>query len=180
MIDVVGVPDGFVQLVGEAQCEDVLHRLFTEVVVDAEHTVGWKHRLDNRVQFTSGLQVTSEGLLDDDSTPFTVFLLCQPRVTQPLCDLRKRLGWNRQVEGVIAHGPAITIQLLDRVLQSPEGRGIIEFSLHEPNTLRQLGPDILIEGRACVLLDRVIDDLGEVLVFPVSPRESDEREPGGK
>ena len=44
VVDVVVVPDRLVQLVGEAQRQQVLHRLLAEVVVDPEHALGREHR----------------------------------------------------------------------------------------------------------------------------------------
>jgi hypothetical protein len=69
VVDVVGVPDRLVQLVGEAQGEDVLHRLLAEVVVDAEDRVGREGDLERGVELARRLQVGAEGLLDDDPTP---------------------------------------------------------------------------------------------------------------
>src|SRR5699024_11450059 len=42
VVDEVGVPDRFVQLVREAQREDVCHLLLAQVVVDAEDVLGRK------------------------------------------------------------------------------------------------------------------------------------------
>ena len=75
VVDVVGVPDGLVELVREPQRQDVLHRLLAEVVVDAEHRVGREHRGDDVVQLARRLQVAAERLLDDDATPLVVALL---------------------------------------------------------------------------------------------------------
>ena len=46
-------------------------------------------------------------------------------------------------------------------------RVVAEVALHEPEALGQLLPDLLAELGAGVLLDRVVHDLGEVLVDPV-------------
>ncbi len=79
VVDVVGVPDRFVELVGEAQRQDVLDRLLAEVVVDAEHGVGREDRLDDVVQLARRLQVAAERLLDDDAAPLAVLLLGEAR-----------------------------------------------------------------------------------------------------
>ena len=53
---------------------------------------------------------------------------------------------------------------------------VVEVAGHEPEALGELLPDLLAERRARVLLDRVVHDLGEVLVGPVAPGEPDQRE----
>lgn len=50
MVDVVGVPQRVEQLVRETQRQDVLNRLLTEVVVDAEHRILGKHLADNSIE----------------------------------------------------------------------------------------------------------------------------------
>ena len=55
-------------------------------------------------------------------------------------------------------------------------RRVVEGARHETETLGQVAPHALAERRPRVLLDRVVDDLAEVLVGPVAPGEPDERE----
>ena len=52
VVNVVGVPQGFEQLICKTQSENVLHRLFAEVVVDSKNRVCWKHRFDNRIELS--------------------------------------------------------------------------------------------------------------------------------
>ena len=82
VVDEVGVPDRLVQLVREAQRQDVLDRLLAEVVVDAEHRVGREHRRDDVVQLAGRLQVGAERLLDDHAAPLVVVLLGEARALQ--------------------------------------------------------------------------------------------------
>ena len=76
MVDEVGVPDRLVQLVREAQGQDVLDRLLAEVVVDAEHRVGREHRRDDVVQLAGGLQVGAGFSIT--TAPLVVVLLGEP------------------------------------------------------------------------------------------------------
>ena len=50
VVHIVGVPERLEQLVGEAQRQDVLHRLLAQVVVDPEDRVRREHRLDDVVE----------------------------------------------------------------------------------------------------------------------------------
>ena len=55
VVNVVVVPQRLKHHVGEANREDVLNGFLAEVVVDAEHSIGREHRLDDVVKLTSGL-----------------------------------------------------------------------------------------------------------------------------
>ena len=69
VVDVVRVPDRIEQLVGEAQRQDVLHRLLAQVVVDAEHRRLGEDAVDHLVERAGALQIVAERLLDDDAAP---------------------------------------------------------------------------------------------------------------
>ena len=69
VVDVVAVPDGLEDAVGEAEDEDVLDGLFAEVVVDAEDLVFVEDLVDLVVERAGGLEIVAEGLLDDDADP---------------------------------------------------------------------------------------------------------------
>ncbi|MEZ5184077.1 MAG: hypothetical protein R2702_19760 [Acidimicrobiales bacterium] len=65
VVDVVSVPDGLEQAVGEAEGEDVLGRLLAEEVVDAEHLLLAEHLVHRGVQDPRRAEVHAEGLLHD-------------------------------------------------------------------------------------------------------------------
>ena len=64
----------------------------------------------------------------------------------------------------------------DRLGEQVECGGVVERARHEAEPLGEVAPDVLAEGRPGVLLDRVVDDLAEVLGGPVAAGEADERE----
>ncbi len=76
--------------------------------------------------------------------------------------------------------PRFGVELVDRRAQTLEGLGVVELALHEADALEQLLPRLVAELGAGVLLDRVVDDLGEVLVLPVATGEADQGEPRGQ
>ena len=92
VVDVVAVPDRLEDRVGEAQHEQVLHRLFAEVVVDAVDLLLVEHGVDHLVELLGGGQVGAERLLDDHP----------PRAAMP-------------------RRPARAAQLLDRRFVEPRG-----------------------------------------------------------
>ena len=67
--DVVPVPDGFEDLVGEAQVHDVLDRLLPQEVIDAVDPVLVHHLEEPLVQRAGGGEVVPERLLDHDASP---------------------------------------------------------------------------------------------------------------
>ncbi len=93
-----------------------------------------------------------------------------------LDDVAEELRRDREVEGVVAVGAADLVELLDGAPQVVEGDVVVEVAGHEPEALGELPPDLLAELGAGVLLDRVVDDLREVLVGPVAAGEADEAE----
>ena len=178
VIDEVRVPDGLEEHVREPQREQVLHRLLTEVVIDAEHCVGREDALDDLVELARGLQIRAERLLDHDAAPLARLLLREPGGAQLLGHLRERFRRDREVEGVVAHRAAIAVELIECGPQPPERLGVVERALHEPHTLGQLLPDLLAERGTGVLAHRVVHHGGEVLVRPVAAREADQGEAG--
>jgi hypothetical protein len=79
---------------------------------------------------------------------------------------------------VVAAGAAVLVEFLDRLAEPLKRRIVVERALHEPDALRELVPDRLIKRGPCVGLDGVLHLRGEVLVVPVPPAETDQREAG--
>ena len=180
VVDVVAVPHRLEQLVGEAQRQQVLDRLLAEVVVDPEHRVGGEHRLDDLVELAGARQVVPERLLDDHAAPGVALGVRQPAAGELLDHDGERAGRHRQVEGVVAAGAAVLVELAHGAGELVEGVVVVEAALDEAEPVGQLLPDLLGERRAGVLLDGVVDDLGEVLPVPVAAGEADEREARGQ
>ena len=79
MVDIVRIPDGIEELIGEAQRKNVLDRLLAQVVIDAEDGVLREDPVHHRVEFLGALQIMTEGLLDDHAPPLLGVALGQPR-----------------------------------------------------------------------------------------------------
>ena len=69
VVDVVAVPDGLEQTVGEAEGQDVLGRLLPQEVVDPVDLVGGEDAVHGVVEHLGRLQVGAERLLHDDPGP---------------------------------------------------------------------------------------------------------------
>ena len=109
MVDVAAVPNGLEYPVGKTEDQDVLHRLFAKVVIDAIDLLFVEDGVDRLVQRLGTLQVVAEGLLDYDPFP----ALGRPGNaggSEPVDDDRKELGGGRQVEDAVTCRSALAIQ----------------------------------------------------------------------
>ena len=151
VVDVAAVPDRLVHLVGEAQRQDVLHRLLAEVVVDAEHRL---RREDRRPT----IAFSSRALARSWPNGFSITTRRQAGRPPPESDRPDSLELldhggeglrrDRQVERVVAAGAALGVELVDAVGQLVERRVVVELAGHEPDALAELLPDRR-RGTAC-------------------------------
>ena len=75
MIDVAAVPDGLEDSVGEAECQNVLNRLFAEIMVDPIDLLFTGNVEELFIQGLGGFQIMAERLLDDYPPPLPVVFL---------------------------------------------------------------------------------------------------------
>ena len=66
-VNVAAVPERLKQGVGEPKHEDVLDRLFAEIMVNAIDLIFVKTRLQFRIQLAGRVQIGAEGLFHDDA-----------------------------------------------------------------------------------------------------------------
>src|SRR5690625_1432067 len=69
VVDVVGVPNRLEHLVGKSQRQNILHRFFTQIVIDAKNFVRGKDSFYDLVEFDGAFQVVTEGLFDHHAPP---------------------------------------------------------------------------------------------------------------
>ena len=135
-VHVAPVPDRLEDAVGEAQHQQVLHRLLGQVVVDAVDLPLVEHLPDDAVQLVRRLQVAAERLLDDQARPAGARAVAarvlavegaaprQARGAQLLDDHLELAGRGREVEHTVAARPRV-VQLRPgprRAACSPRGR----------------------------------------------------------
>src|ERR1700722_6587300 len=180
VVDIVGIPDRVEQLVGESHREDVLHRLFTQVVVNAEHRLLGKDAVDHVVQLACTVQIVAERLLDDHPAPAAILGLGQPGGVQLLAHRGKALRRDRKVESMVTGGAACSVELVQRLGQPGECLVVVERALDEAAALGQPIPDHLSERCAGVIFYELVDLVAERLVVPVAAAEPDQRESRGQ
>ena len=69
VIDTIPIPHRFEHAIGEAERHDVLHRLLSEKMIDAENLLLMQRAQDAGVQLARRVQAIADRLLDHDAAP---------------------------------------------------------------------------------------------------------------
>ena len=121
VVDVIAIPDRLEQSVGEAQHQDVLHRLLAEIMVDAENLILLENAEKLLIERPRGSEIGAERLLDDDAPPGAVVLPRQAGLAEMAADRREARRRRCQIEQPIALGAALALdagKLLPKLLVS--------------------------------------------------------------
>ena len=110
MIDVVAVPDRLEHAVGEAQHQDVLHRLLAEIVIDPVDLVFVDELEQFAVQRLGGSEIGAERLFDHQPPPRAV-LGQHAGAAEFAADRQERVRRRRQIEQPVAAGFARGLEL---------------------------------------------------------------------
>ena len=92
MIDVATIPQRLENAVGEPEHQDVLHRFFAEVVIDAIDLWFLEDLSKLMIESPGGFEIAAKRFFDDHSPPVAGFFLGQTRLAQPLDRRTKQLG----------------------------------------------------------------------------------------
>ena len=176
VVDVIAVPHGFEQLVGEAQRHDVLDGFLAQVVVDAEHRLLGEHRGDDVIELACTLEVVAERFLDDDTAPRIMPGLGDAGAVELPAHHREIVRRNRQVERDVPGGLAGRTELVEGLGEAVEALVAVERAGHEPQPLGEALPHVLAELGARAFLRALLGEFREFLVIPFPAPETDERE----
>ncbi len=69
VVHVIPVPERLKDSVAKAQHQQILHRVFAQVMIDAVNLLFIEHVEDNLIERPSRCQITSKGLFNDDAHP---------------------------------------------------------------------------------------------------------------
>ncbi|MDQ6915688.1 MAG: hypothetical protein M3155_07760 [Actinomycetota bacterium] len=168
VIDVVAVPDRLEHAVGEAQRDEVVHRLATEEVVDAKHALLGEDGVDEPVEAPGAVEVGAERLLEDHPG-----VLGQATVADRLHDLAG--GARRDGEAVQAPRGAseLTLGVLHGLL---ERLCLLEAERGGGQAAREACPGL---GVCCLVADRGAREGAEVVVGALAAGGADDAEPVG-
>src|SRR5947209_2207996 len=89
-LDVVNkavVPHRLKDAVAETEDQDVLHGLFTKIVVDAEDLVLAEGLLNLLIEMSCRFEIIAKGLFKDDAAPLPVFLHGKPGASEQVYDV---------------------------------------------------------------------------------------------
>ena len=163
VIDITPVPDRLEDPVREAEHQNVLNRLFAEVVIDAVDLALLENLTDFLIQRPCGLEVRPERLLDDDSSPAMVFV--GKALFSQLRDNSGKELWQRgQIIKHIARRLMTVRQFADPVFEPHIIGRICEVARQVIRTVHDPFAYGAVVRRSGVLLDVLTDQLAE-LVF---------------
>ena len=103
------------------------------------------------LSFCAVLQVGAERLLDHDPAPGVGAVLGQAVLLELADDVAEVARRDREVEGVVAAGAPLLVELLDGLPQLVERLVVVEVALDEAEPLGELVPHLLAELGAGVL-----------------------------
>ncbi len=117
VVDVIARPQGLEDGVGKAQGEDVLDRLFTEVVVDAVNLVLFEDLVQGGVEFMRSLAVAAERLFDHQAGRAARLGLVEADLAQGFGHVGENIGDGGQVIRAVGAGAERLLDLLEPGLQ---------------------------------------------------------------
>ena len=129
VVDVVAVPDGLEQGVGKAKGQDVLDRLFAQIVVDAKNLGFVKDLPQGAVQGPGRGQVMAKGLFHHDAGPLAV--LVQPGLAQLPGHRVNHPGRQAQIKDAVGLGIPGLILVRQFLGQIAEDLRFIQVRGHE-------------------------------------------------
>src|SRR6516164_6395529 len=146
MIDVVAVPDGFEQPVREPQYQDILHRLLSEIVVDAIDLLFLQQPEKLAIERARRSKIESKRLFNDEPPPGSVFLTREARLTELSADRGERSRRSGEIEQPVAAGVALPLQARQRQAELLIGRLILRVSVDIGRTVEKFARDPIIDG----------------------------------
>src|SRR5712691_4431205 len=116
VVDVLPVPERLEDAVRKTKDEQVLHRLFSEIMIDAKDLLLFKNFCELLVESARAFEVMAERFLDDDARPALVSGLRElglAKVTGNQAEIVRRCS---QIEQVVAARVAFIVDLVELAL----------------------------------------------------------------
>src|SRR5262245_22527072 len=162
VLHVATVPDRLEKRVGKPEVEDVLHRLFSEVVIDTEDRLLREELVEDVVQLLRRGQIPPEGLLDDHAGVGDAV-----RLSQLSDDLAEQARRNRKVM-------RRTVAVAELRPKPGERVGVVVVAVDVSELRNQLREGVWIE--AAVLGQRGTCPLHELIEGPPRLGDADDQE----
>ncbi len=179
VVDAVPVPQRFEQAVGKAQREDVLNRLFAEVMIDAIDLLLAEDRENVLVELLGRGEIDAKWLLDDKPAPTRRFSR-QPRFAKAAHDRRERRRRRRQIEKTVGGDGALGPDPLEPLREAAVSLDIAQSPGHVMEPLQQPRANRGVRRFARERADPVIGAAAEGVVRQIGLRHADDRERVGQ
>ncbi len=169
--DVVPVPQGLEDAVGEAQCENVLHRLLAEVMVDPIDLPLLEHLQNSRVERLRAREVFAERFLDHHAAKRAVFLFHESVLAEPLDDVAEEARRGREVEHHVPRAEFFR-EIVQARAQALVGAVVVEVAAH----VEEMWRERFSRGAGGLAALRTLEYfLAKVLVRAIAGREAQDR-----
>ena len=146
VIDVLPVPDRLEDSVCKTKDDQILDSFFSQIVVDSVNLVFIKHGSDFSVKLSSGIEVCTEGLLDDDPCPVVFVLFGQTARAKILDGIRILGRCSRQIKYAIVPCAPFLRDLIEQRFELRVSLGIADVARDIEKALSKAGPDIVLNG----------------------------------
>jgi hypothetical protein len=125
MVDVIAVPDRLEHAVGKTQHQDVLHRLFAEIMIDPVNLVFADDLEQFIVEGFGGSKVGAEWLLHDQPPPCASLFPQHAGAAELCCDRSEGGRRNGEIEQAIAADCSVCFQPLEPFAHGVEGGRLV-------------------------------------------------------
>ena len=176
MVDVATVPDRLEDAVRESKHQNVLNRIFAEVMIDPIDLPLLDALEQLSVQRTRRRKILAEGLLDHDPAPAIWTLFGQTGHTQLPDGLGEEAWRCGEVVQTAAARRMPCIHVRQHALEALVRLRILKVAAREVQPLHQPAPPIGVELPRQVLTNVAAELLAKVVVAPLTVRQSHDRE----
>jgi hypothetical protein len=101
VIDVPAIPDGLKDPVCKTERQNILHRFFSQIMIDAVDLVFAGNFQKVLIQGLGGIEIVPEGFFDDHAPPVAVLFLHEADFRQPLDHVVEIFGRGSHVEKIV-------------------------------------------------------------------------------
>src|SRR6266481_107632 len=164
MVNIAAVPDGLKDAVAEAKYQNVLHRLFTKIMVNTEHLVFMKDLEHLPVQRPGGLEIIAEGFFKYHAPPLTVFFANQLSRAELLRDVSEECGAGGKVEEEISLRIVGLVHCSQRLGQARVELRVMKFTAHITDPADEPVAELWIHGAGSKGLQFFSQDLPVLLL----------------
>src|SRR5579872_1585303 len=176
VVDMVAIPDRFEHAVGKAQHQDVLNRLFAEVMVDPVNLVFGGDLEQIGVQRLGGVKIGAERLFDDKPSPRAPVFVQHAGAAELLRDRGEGLGRRRQIEQAVAAGRTVGFELFQPLAHRAERIRLLRIGLDRGDAFQKPPRNRLVDGAGFELMQALEQAVAQLIVRHAFAGDADHAE----